>query len=57
MVTRQVESYILLQSIWEFSWPVWAVAAHKPGELPKLMSTEYMTQPYVSPCTICDRFT
>ena len=28
-----------------------AVAAHKPGELPKLMSTEYRTQPDVSPCT------
>ena len=43
-VTRQVEAYILLKSIWGVPWPAWAVATHKPGELPKWIATEYRNQ-------------
>ena len=34
----------------EFPWPAWAVAAHKPGELPKLIATEYRNQGDGLPC-------
>ena len=57
MVTRQLESYILLQSIWGVLLALlgqWLakVAAQKPGELPKLIVTEYGTQADGSPCTL-----
>ena len=56
-MTRQLEAYISLASIWGVSragQKLAAVAAHKPGELPKLISTEYRTQAAGSPCTVFD---
>ena len=55
LVASQLESYIPFQSIWGVpsafaSLMQLATAQAKPGELPKLIATEYRTQGEWSPC-------
>ena len=48
-VTRQLESYILLQSIWGVQ-KLSTIAAHKPGKLPTLIGTKHRNQGDGSTC-------